>query len=234
MQLANNTEYGLAASVWSESVNLALDIAPKLKAGVVWVNSTNLFDAVLRLRRLQGERLRPRGRARGRLRLYQAGVAARRSRIAEPSRRRAEIGAAPSLPGLIDRTAKLYIGGKQPRPDGGYSRPVPAPRRQARRRGRRGQPQGHPERGRGGAEGGRLGIGQRAQPRADPLLHRRESLRPRRRVRRAARGPHRRAPRQGAGRGRRRRSRGSSPSPPGPTSTRAPSTGRRSAAWRLP
>ena len=45
MQLANNTEYGLAASVWSESVNLALDIAPKLKAGVVWVNSTNLFDA---------------------------------------------------------------------------------------------------------------------------------------------------------------------------------------------
>ena len=43
--LANNTEYGLAASVWSESINLALDIAPKLKAGVVWVNSTNLFDA---------------------------------------------------------------------------------------------------------------------------------------------------------------------------------------------
>ena len=43
--LANNTEYGLAASVWSESINLALDIAPKLKCGVVWVNSTNLFDA---------------------------------------------------------------------------------------------------------------------------------------------------------------------------------------------
>jgi len=43
--LANNTPYGLAASVWTESINLALDIAPKLKAGVVWVNSTNLFDA---------------------------------------------------------------------------------------------------------------------------------------------------------------------------------------------
>src|SRR5215212_3168771 len=43
--LANNTTYGLAASVWSESINLALDIAPKIKAGVVWVNSTNLFDA---------------------------------------------------------------------------------------------------------------------------------------------------------------------------------------------
>ncbi|MFL5605830.1 MAG: aldehyde dehydrogenase family protein, partial [Gemmatimonadaceae bacterium] len=33
--LANNTQYGLAASVWSESINLALDIAPKIKAGVV-------------------------------------------------------------------------------------------------------------------------------------------------------------------------------------------------------
>src|SRR3954465_14036049 len=43
--LANNTTYGLAASVWSESINLALDIAPKIKAGVVWINSTNLFDA---------------------------------------------------------------------------------------------------------------------------------------------------------------------------------------------
>ncbi len=45
VQLANDTRYGLAASVWTESVNLALDIAPKLKAGTVWVNCTNLFDA---------------------------------------------------------------------------------------------------------------------------------------------------------------------------------------------
>ncbi|HSG55602.1 MAG TPA: aldehyde dehydrogenase family protein, partial [Paracoccaceae bacterium] len=43
--LANNTRYGLAATVWTENVNLALDIAPKLAAGVVWVNATNLFDA---------------------------------------------------------------------------------------------------------------------------------------------------------------------------------------------
>src|SRR5256714_8869183 len=43
--LANNTRYGLAASVWSENINLALDIAPKLKAGSVWVNCTNMFDA---------------------------------------------------------------------------------------------------------------------------------------------------------------------------------------------
>jgi aldehyde dehydrogenase (NAD+) len=45
VQLANNTPYGLAASVWTENINLALDIAPKLRSGVVWVNSTNLFDA---------------------------------------------------------------------------------------------------------------------------------------------------------------------------------------------
>src|SRR5207248_6904937 len=45
VELANNTPYGLAASVWSESVNVALHVAAQLKAGVVWVNSTNLFDA---------------------------------------------------------------------------------------------------------------------------------------------------------------------------------------------
>ncbi|HLX82848.1 MAG TPA: aldehyde dehydrogenase family protein, partial [Terriglobales bacterium] len=45
VELANNTVYGLAACVWSESINVALDVAAQLKAGVVWVNSTNLFDA---------------------------------------------------------------------------------------------------------------------------------------------------------------------------------------------
>jgi aldehyde dehydrogenase (NAD+) len=45
VQLANNTRYGLAATLWTENLNLALDIAPKLAAGVVWVNATNLFDA---------------------------------------------------------------------------------------------------------------------------------------------------------------------------------------------
>src|SRR6202521_2597026 len=45
VELANNTAYGLAASVWSESINVALHVAAQLKAGVVWVNSTNLFDA---------------------------------------------------------------------------------------------------------------------------------------------------------------------------------------------
>src|ERR1700680_1337111 len=45
VELANNTVYGLAACVWSESINVALDVSAQLKAGVVWVNCTNLFDA---------------------------------------------------------------------------------------------------------------------------------------------------------------------------------------------
>src|SRR5260370_7605083 len=48
VELANNTPYGLAASVWTENINLALDVAPKLKAGVVWVTCTNQFDAAPR------------------------------------------------------------------------------------------------------------------------------------------------------------------------------------------
>src|SRR5215469_12720279 len=45
VELANNTVYGLAACVWSESINVALQVAAQIKAGVVWVNCTNLFDA---------------------------------------------------------------------------------------------------------------------------------------------------------------------------------------------
>src|SRR4029077_20635803 len=45
VELANNTVYGLAACVWSESLNVSLHVAAQLKAGVVWVNGTNLFDA---------------------------------------------------------------------------------------------------------------------------------------------------------------------------------------------
>src|SRR5467141_3605783 len=45
VELANNTVYGLASSVWSESINVALHVAARIKAGVVWVNCTNLFDA---------------------------------------------------------------------------------------------------------------------------------------------------------------------------------------------
>ncbi len=45
VELANNTVYGLASCVWSEGINVALHVAAQLKAGVVWVNCTNMFDA---------------------------------------------------------------------------------------------------------------------------------------------------------------------------------------------
>src|SRR5690606_18285579 len=45
VQLANNTSYGLAASIWSENINGATELAARVKAGVVWINATNIFDA---------------------------------------------------------------------------------------------------------------------------------------------------------------------------------------------
>src|SRR5262249_41968313 len=58
--------------------------------------------------------------------------AGRRPRAVEPAPalRVASAGFEPKLfaPGAIDRTAKLFIGGKQARPDGNYSRPVLSPK----------------------------------------------------------------------------------------------------------
>lgn len=45
INLANNTIYGLGASVWSESSALALEVATSIKAGTVWINCHNVFDA---------------------------------------------------------------------------------------------------------------------------------------------------------------------------------------------
>lgn len=42
---ANNSEYGLAAGVWTENVANAHYIANRLRAGTVWVNCYNVFDA---------------------------------------------------------------------------------------------------------------------------------------------------------------------------------------------
>ena len=199
--LANNTEYGLAASVWSESINLALDIAPKLKAGVVWVNSTNLFDASAGFGGYKESGYGREGGREGALAYTKPRwMKSAKALVVKPTAK-PELGLA-LVGGGIDRTAKMYIGGKQARPDGGYSRPVGGAERRACRRGRRGQPQGHPQRRRGRAQGRRLGGGERAQPRADPLLHRREPRRPRRRVRRPAADPPRRQERQDAARGR--------------------------------
>jgi aldehyde dehydrogenase (NAD+) len=133
VELANNTTYGLAACVWSENINVALDVAAQVKAGVVWVNATNLFDAACGF---GGYRESGYGREGGKEGMYE---------YLEPTWLQDELKAKPvaSLPEpvidepegfdeerseqfetVIDRTVKMYIGGKQTRPDSGYSYPV--------------------------------------------------------------------------------------------------------------
>ncbi len=41
---ANDTVYGLAASVWTRDISLAYKMARRIKAGTVWVNTHNLID----------------------------------------------------------------------------------------------------------------------------------------------------------------------------------------------
>ena len=122
VKLANNTRYGLAASIWTENINLALDIAPKVQAGAVWINCTNVFDAAAGF---GGYRESGFGREGGREGIMEYvkpknetkfsskpivadGIKSKSNQVHELSQR-------------IDRTPKLYIGGKQCRPDGGYS-----------------------------------------------------------------------------------------------------------------
>jgi len=121
--LANNTRYGLAATVWTENINLALDVAPKLKAGVVWVNATNLLDAAAGFGGVRESGFGREGGWEGLL-AYLKPTA-----TAKPLKQITAVAAPkdPETPGL-DRTAKLYIGGKQARPDGGYSQPIWSPK----------------------------------------------------------------------------------------------------------
>jgi aldehyde dehydrogenase (NAD+) len=126
VELANNTVYGLAACVWSESINVALHVAAQLKAGVVWVNCTNLFDASCGF---GGYRESGYGREGGREGLLEyLEPVWFKSAPALPAARPAPAGnsddqAEPASID-IDRTVKLYIGGKQARPDSGYSMEV--------------------------------------------------------------------------------------------------------------
>ena len=123
VELANNTVYGLAACVWSESINVSLHVAAQLKAGVVWVNCTNLFDASCGF---GGYRESGFGREGGREGLLEylepawfknaPPLHVTPLAIDQPAEPPADFPAPP-----IDRTVKLYIGGKQARPDSGYS-----------------------------------------------------------------------------------------------------------------
>ncbi|NQY63472.1 MAG: aldehyde dehydrogenase family protein [Alteromonadaceae bacterium] len=122
VQIANNSRYGLAASVWSENINLALDIAPKIKAGAIWINCTNMFDASAGF---GGYRESGFGREGGKEGLYEYIQESWLGKLSAPkkaAKSKAKTSSADSA--NIDRTPKLYIGGKQTRPDNGYSLPV--------------------------------------------------------------------------------------------------------------
>ena len=126
VELANNTVYGLAASIWSENINVALDLASQVKAGVVWVNSTNQFDAACGF---GGYRESGYGREGGREGMLEyltpkwlhslPAASAKAAQIFAPEEEGFE--PAGSAHTNIDRTVKQYIGGKQVRPDSGYS-----------------------------------------------------------------------------------------------------------------
>jgi aldehyde dehydrogenase (NAD+) len=140
VELANNTVYGLASCVWSENINVALHVAAQLKAGVVWVNCTNLFDAACGF---GGYRESGYGREGGReglleymepswfknaAKLSSSGHEGKSPLLAKDARNGAPDSEMPEVTSpAIDRTVKLYVGGKQTRPDSGYSMEVRSP-----------------------------------------------------------------------------------------------------------
>ncbi|MEM8880699.1 MAG: aldehyde dehydrogenase family protein [Pseudomonadota bacterium] len=121
VSLANNTRFGLAATIWSENINLALDIAPKLAAGVVWVNATNLFDAAAGFGGVRESGFGREGGWEGLAAYLSAPMKTNPAAAPKP-----RSGGEPASD--IDRTAKMYIGGKQARPDSGYSQVVHGPK----------------------------------------------------------------------------------------------------------
>lgn len=123
VQIANNTRFGLAASVWTENINLALDIAPKLTAGVVWVNGANMMDAAAGFGGLRESGFGREGGWEGLQAYTKATGKPTAIKPAKTYSKPEDI----DVEGL-DRTAKMYIGGKQARPDSGYSKAVYSPK----------------------------------------------------------------------------------------------------------
>ncbi len=126
VQIANNSRYGLAASIWSENINLALDIAPKVKAGIVQINCTNMFDAAAGFGGYKESGFGREGGKEGLYEYIQEGWQAKlvvQDAEKDAAKKKIKKSLAEDV-NSIDRTAKLYIGGKQVRPDSGYSLPV--------------------------------------------------------------------------------------------------------------
>jgi len=132
--LANDTRYGLAASIWTESINLALDVAPKIQAGTVWINCTNMFDAASGFGGYRESGFGREGGLEGMWEYVRPAWEANARRIADPGTDSPATGTTSpdqrtdgDQGPAVDRTAKLYIGGRQVRPDAPYTIEVRAP-----------------------------------------------------------------------------------------------------------
>jgi aldehyde dehydrogenase (NAD+) len=121
VELANNTVYGLAASVWSESINVSLEVAAQIKAGVVWVNCTNMFDAACGFGGYRESGYGREGGREGLLEYLEPSWFKSAPQLSASERKPEASRDGQPADGAIDRTVKLYIGGKQARPDSGYS-----------------------------------------------------------------------------------------------------------------
>ena len=120
VQLANNTRYGLSASIWSETLSVALDAAARVKAGIVWVNGTNMMDAAAGFGGYGESGFGREGGMEGMLEYLNDPA----PKVKPPKPQVVDFSPLPAGSNgseAMDRTAKFYIGGKQARPDGAAS-----------------------------------------------------------------------------------------------------------------
>lgn len=133
VEFSSDPCFGLAASIWTENVNVALDVAGAVRAPTVWVNCANLYDPTWD--RHAGEV----GHRDGRellLEYLQPEGASEPEGIGTEHRPTTTIDESMALPPAdppagepisIDRTPRLYIGGRQTRSDAGRSMRVQGP-----------------------------------------------------------------------------------------------------------
>ena len=132
--IANNTLYGLGASVHSEQLPLALETAKHIKAGTVWLNCHNMFDAAAGF---GGYKQSGYGRDGGQEGLFEyvrpawqkTNIINLKVDIDYSKFASSYVGDRPAINGSngstshanVDHTYKLYYGGAQKRPDAAYS-----------------------------------------------------------------------------------------------------------------
>ena len=122
VSIANNSKYGLSSSVWTENINLGLDIAPKIKVGVVWINSTNMFDASAGFGGYRESGFGREGGEEGLLDYLTYSDKMLNNITDKKKIKKIKINKNSTI--NIDRTRKLYIGGAQKRSDSGYDKQI--------------------------------------------------------------------------------------------------------------